>query len=370
MKTIAILCGRYLPGFKDGGPVRTLINICECLGDEYNFKIITNDRDHGDTKPYPNISYTQPNRVGKADVWYLPPKGFTFRKIKELTKDVDLIYCFGPYDDYAYKAMILKRFRKLKQPLVVASMGSFSDGAIKIKNIKKKLFLNLCKIFGLFSNIVWSVTSDLEQNDVKKYIGKKADCCIAEDLPRNLPEIQAKKPSNILRIIFLSRICEKKNLLYAIKVLQKCSREVVFDIYGTLEDEDYWETCKKEMALLPVHIHWQYKGVVDTHNVINVFSEYDVFLFPTRGENYGHVIFESMAGGCIPIISDQTPWLDLETKDCGFVFPLKDADRFSRIIEMLTEEKCIRKSKNARAYAKKKYIESVRDTGYRKVFDL
>ena len=39
-----------------------------------------------------------------------------------------------------------------------------------------------------------------------------------------------------------------------------------------------------------------------------IFSEYDVFLFPTMAENYGHVIFEAMAGGCVPIISDRTPW--------------------------------------------------------------
>ena len=49
MRTIAILCGRYLPGYKDGGPLRTIGNICDCLGTEYRFKIITNDRDHGDT---------------------------------------------------------------------------------------------------------------------------------------------------------------------------------------------------------------------------------------------------------------------------------------------------------------------------------
>ena len=29
-------------------------------------------------------------------------------------------------------------------------------------------------------------------------------------------------------------------------------------------------------------------------------------------KNYGHVIFEALAGGCIPIISDQTPWNDIE----------------------------------------------------------
>ena len=120
MRTIAILCGRYLPGYKDGGPLRTLVNICDCLGKDYRLKIITNDRDHGDTTPYPNIEYDQPNFVGNAEVWYLKPGGFTFSSIQSLTADADLIYCLGPYDDYAYKAMLLKRFGKLNKPLQIS----------------------------------------------------------------------------------------------------------------------------------------------------------------------------------------------------------------------------------------------------------
>lgn len=48
MKNILILMGRYLPGYKDGGPVRTIVNLVDILGNEYNFNIMTSDRDHGD----------------------------------------------------------------------------------------------------------------------------------------------------------------------------------------------------------------------------------------------------------------------------------------------------------------------------------
>ena len=41
MKKILILAGHYLPGHKDGGPLRTLINITEALSDEYEFYIST-----------------------------------------------------------------------------------------------------------------------------------------------------------------------------------------------------------------------------------------------------------------------------------------------------------------------------------------
>ena len=55
-------------------------------------------------------------------------------------KKVDVVYCCGPYNNYAIKVMILKRLELFKQKLFVASMGSFSRGALSLKNKKKKGF--------------------------------------------------------------------------------------------------------------------------------------------------------------------------------------------------------------------------------------
>ena len=373
MRTIAILCGRYLPGYKDGGPLRTIVNICDCLGDEYRLKVITNDRDHEDTQAYPNIVYNHPNQVRNAEVWYLKPGGFTFSAIRDLTKDADVIYCCGPYDDYAYKTMLLKRFGKVRQPLVIASMGTFSKGAIAIKSWKKKLFFGVCKFFGLFKKVVWSATSEREKQDIQRYIGENATCYIAEDLPRKIDSSLCKEKGEVLRGVFLSRICEMKNLLYAIEVLKEIQSQVVFDVYGIVENVAYWERCQKVLRELPSNVTWEYKGEAAPEKVVEIFSGYDFFLFPTLGENYGHVIYESLAGGCIPIISDQTPWLDLEEKQAGYVLPLENKKAFTDVVhglcvmprETLETWQC-----KANQYAVDKYQHSIENTGYRIVFEL
>ncbi len=371
MKTITILTGRYLPGYKDGGPVRTLINLTDCLGKEYRFKIITNDRDHGDKEPYKNIKYNEPNQIGNAEVWYVKPNGFTLSLIYKVTADADLIYICGPYDDYAYKTLILKRLRMIKKPIVVASMGSFSTGAFQIRVKKKQIFMRICKILGLFKSITWSVTSNLEEIDVKRMVNKKANCMIAEDLPRRVPELVEENYSGDIRIIFLSRISEKKNLLYAIEILKEVTSNIIFDIYGPIEEIGYWEKCQKKLNELPYNIKWSYKGMADSKKIIEVFSQYDVFFFPTRGENFGHVIFEALAGGCIPIISDQTPWNDLEEKKCGRVIPLSNPEEFRKTIDEIAKiprEELRFLQYKANDYAKEKYTMSVKYTGYRKIF--
>ena len=373
MKTIAVLCGRYLPGYKDGGPVRTLINLTDCFGERYRFKVITNDRDHGDTEPYPNIKYDAPNYVRNAEVWYLQPGGFSKNAILKSVADADLIYVFGPFNDYAYKTMWLKKIGKIRQPVYVASMGSFSHGAFQIKNKKKQLFIKACKLFGIFKKIIWSVTSNIEKEDVQRTIGQNANCIIAEDLPRKVDHLEFKcKESDRLKVIFLSRICKKKNLSFALEILKKVQCKVDFDIFGNIEDKAYWDKCKKIINDLPDNVNTNYVGIADSNKVIELFSNYDVFLFPTLGENYGHVIFEALAGGCIPIISDQTPWNDLETNNCGIAIPLTQEELFVKGIEKIADLKkndLIEMKQCANQYAQNKYRQSVANSGYKKIFD-
>ena len=365
--------GRYLPGHKDGGPLRTIINVTDALGDEYEFYIACLDRDHGDEKPYPNIKLGEWNTIGKAKVWYVPPHGFTKKLILELSKKVDLIYTCGFYDDYGYKTLLLKKTGKLKEkPVVVASMGSFSKGALAQKALKKKLFISLLKIFGLFKNITWSVTSELEANDLKRVISKKAKYIIAEDLPRsNVPGI-GNRDLNEKSIVFLSRICPKKNLLGAIRAVSGLKIEAKFDIYGPKEDVDYWNICEVELNKLPNNINWQYKGDVPSEEVQCVLQKYNVFLFPTLGENYGHVIFEALSVGCVPIISDQTPWNVIQEKPAGYILPLsEDMYDYTETLSNYFFEPLEKKellAENAIHIAMSK-VESVKeDTGYRKIF--
>lgn len=150
MKKVLILMGRYLPGYKDGGPVRTIKNLTDIFGKEYDIRIMCKDRDHGDLQQYPNISVDTYNKVGNANVYYVKNEKFKFKNMLNEIKKVDIVYCCGSYNDYAIKAMVLKRLGFFKMPLVIASMGSFSKGALSIKSKKKMIFLNIMKKLGFF----------------------------------------------------------------------------------------------------------------------------------------------------------------------------------------------------------------------------
>lgn len=318
MRKILIIMGRYLPGYKDGGPVRSIKNLIDRLGEEYDFHILTADRDHGDEKPYPDIKVREWNNVGNAKVFYVEPGGFDAETVLSCANGMDLVYMCGCFNDYARMTLRLKKKGQIKCKVVIAAMGLFSKGAFRIKYPKKKTYTTLLKWLGYFEDVEWSATDETEAVDIRRQIGKNAVCHLAEDLPRKPENVEHKAVSGegSLRVIFLSRISRKKNLLSAVKILQRVTEgNIIFDIYGNKEDLYYWKECEEELEKLPENIVWSYKGIADAERVVEIFSQYDVFLFPTMAENYGHVIFEAMAGGCVPVISDRTPWNNEKARD-------------------------------------------------------
>ncbi len=363
--------GRYLPGHKDGGPLRTLINLTEALGDEYEFYIACYDRDHGDLEPYRNINTNDWNKVGKANVWYVQPNGFTKEMILRLLEDKDLIYLTSFYAEYGYKTLLLNKFKKILCPVVIASMGVFSKEALAQKSLKKKVFIRGCKILRLFKDVTWSVTSTLEAEDVKRVIGKKCKYIIAEDLPRTKVPGRIKKQATVLKVCFLSRICEHKGLDILIDALSRIEEyDIEFSVFGPVQEQNYWMYCQKKLEQL--EITWQYQGDVPSENVQKVLSTQDVLILPTKSENYGHVIFEALSVGCIPIISDRTPWNIVQTRGAGYVVS-RTIESFERaLLEYinLSDKEKNKMIEQAIKLAEDKIEQSKANTGYHEIFEL
>lgn len=375
MKKILIITGRYLPGYKDGGPVRSMKNLTDYLGDEYAFHILASDRDHDDTEPYPNIKIKDWNQVGKAKVYYVPPKGFKFGLIKKLAEQMDLIYVCGCFDSYAIKTLILTRFRKIRKPVVIAAMGLFSPLEFRLKYTKKKLFTMTFNLMGMFKYVYWSATSEREVYEIQEQVKtKKERFFVAEDLPRIVEDYLElkKKKVGTLEIVWISRIASKKNLIGAIEILKRVHGKVNFTIYGSIYDEIYWQKCKSALNKLPHNIQWEYKGEVESEKVIETLRNYHVFLFPTLGENYGHVIQEALAAGCSCILSDQTPWQDLEQYEVGYICRLGDIKKFVEAVEKyisMDEKEMNAAALRALQYAIQNSNKKALRTGYRQLFD-
>ncbi len=344
---ILVFVGYYLPGYKAGGPLRTIANMVEHLGQDFDFWIVTRDRDQGDIDSYVNVPIGRWVSLGKAHVYYCHSQQHTisgFAKIINKTPH-DVLYLNSFFDPlYTLKPLLARFLGKLpNKPLLLAPRGEFSKGAIKLKQLKKKIYIRLSRLLGMYNGILWHASSEHEAEDIQRMFPHLKDTIlIALDLPAkivaissevNLHHLSGMNDDSVLRIIFLSRISPKKNLDFALKILGKVSCNVIFDIYGPLEDITYWEKCLTMIQALRHNIKTEYRGVVLPDDIGATFASYDLFLFPTHGENYGHVIAEALTVGTSVLLSDQTPWRNLRREQLGWDLSLEYINEFVSVIE-------------------------------------
>lgn len=340
---VLILASYYLPGFRAGGPIRSIANMVEHLHDDFSFKIITGDRDLSSENSFDNLPINQWCNVGLAQVYYCSPERQTVANFSKIINDIrfDVLYINSFFSsNFSIKPLIAIYFKLIDaKAIILAPRGEFSKGALRLKSFKKKWFISFSKLLGLYQDVAWHASSQFEMEDIIKNISAVPDqIFIAPNLSLAVKKIdfneEKEQTNSILRIVFLSRISPMKNLDFALEVLAAVKENVIFDIYGPAEDKNYWQECQKIIARLPKNISVKFYGAVKPEEVRDTFSKYDLFFFPTRGENFGHVIAESLVVGTPVLISDQTPWKNMEADQLGWEVALQlGKSEFAEIIE-------------------------------------
>lgn len=344
---ILIFCDYYLPGYKSGGGMRTIVNMIDRLHDRYDFWIVTRDHDGKlDRKSYTSVKINEWNEIKKAKVFYLSKNNIKLAKIRELVLQVqpDSIYT-NSY--FATLTIYLLKLRKLKlipnYRVIIAPCGELSEGALQIKSPKKKIFINLAKVTGLYQDVIWKASSGLEKNEIEKIKSNSDEIFIAPDMPPKeifsayRQELKLIKKTGEAKMIFLSRFMRKKNFKWLLENLCNIKGNLVIDVFGPLEDEIYWDECRKIIENLPENIKIQAKGSIPHEKVVETLFQYHFFILPTLGENFGHIFLEAMAAGCPLIISDRTPWNDLEKKKIGWEIPLEKPEEWINVINRAIE---------------------------------
>lgn len=339
-KKILILNGQYAPGYKGGGPIQSCINLVENLYTQFDFYVLCADRDYRGNSAYSNIIINDWNQVGHAKVFYASPSMQTFVGFRKIIQSMnfDILYLNGFFSPiFTIKPLIIRRLGMLNNIQVILTPRGDFTGGCENKKIKKYTYIYMTKLLGMYRKLVWHTTSELEDSDIKK-IYPNAQSFIVPNLPApfELKPLTIKKNKGELRLVFLSRIFPKKNLKYALEVLGDIKEgEIIFDIYGPMEDPLYWNECEKIICNLPSSIEVSYKGEVEHNLIPGIFQNYHAFFFPTLGENYGHVIVEAMMNNCLCILSKGvTPWDDYIDL-LGLGDHLSNREQFSSILSRL-----------------------------------
>lgn len=336
---IMLFCDWYEPGFKAGGPIRSCVNFVQQMNAEFELYVFTSDRDFGQTEPYPGIQLNNWNQSREnVKIYYCSPAKLNWEHIGQQIKSVkpNFIYLNSMYSRFftLYPLLRQKFLGGSGCKLILAPRGMLKQSAIDYKKNKKKIFLNLFKALGLHKNISFHATDQEELNQITKIFGTKAKGMMIPNFPAGLPAYGGTFPKETgeLKMIFVGRLHPIKNLDLLLEHLSKVKGKVRLSVVGSEEDAEYVEKCRNIAGKLPENVAVDFLGAIPNQQLPGLLSQHHIFALLTRGENFGHAIFEALSQGKPVLISDQTPWRCLEANKAGWDLPLTSL-RFSEKIQ-------------------------------------
>lgn len=326
---VLMTCGYFEPGFRAGGPIRSVARIIDTTPNNVDLTVLTSDRDVGATEPYAGLSGRYALRAN-AKIYYLNVRKLHhwLRFLKDCRESpIDLLYVNSLWMPYFSVIPILAARLNLihVNQVLVAPRGELSPGALTLKASKKKAMLKVWVPLLRQMGATWHASTAMEEADIKS-VSPNAEIEVVEDqtnlTDETLPVGQFH--DGPARMVFISRISPKKNLDLALRAFVGLREPAELDIFGPIEDVEYWSACQKIASSAPPHLRIRYCGELKPSEVRPTFSRYDSFIFPTKGENFGHVIAESLSASCPVICSDQTPWTDVLRSGGGAVVATTD----------------------------------------------
>ncbi|MFM7728751.1 MAG: hypothetical protein ACKO7B_18780, partial [Flavobacteriales bacterium] len=228
-KKILVFADWFLPGYKAGGPIRSVANLVHTL--EFDFRIVTRITDHQSNEPYSGITpgiWT--SHRTNVEVCYMFERDVNDAFLEKIfgEQPYDYIYfnsLFSPV--FALRPLRMARKKGLASRCVLAPRGMLKPGALSVKATKKRIFLLTAQLFGLFKGIRWHATNEEEANEIKTHFGDACNVVVAPNLATvvDTTPLVATKTAGELRLICIARISSEKGIREALQFLKAAKLE-------------------------------------------------------------------------------------------------------------------------------------------------
>jgi glycosyltransferase involved in cell wall biosynthesis len=245
--------------------------------------------------------------------------------------------------DYRFTILplLISRMISRKTYVVLAPRGEFSVGALALKWRKKRVFITAFRMLGLHKTVTWHASTSQEKADIERIFGTGARSHVAINLRTDLSVSEEEQyhdrrsgtDPHYCSLVFFSRIVPVKNVATVIRAMSLVEGKAHLSIAGPIEDVVYWNECLELIDNIGDPEIINYVGSIPADEAINFLSRFDLFVFPTLGENFGHVVFESLAAGTPVIVGNDTPWRQIETVGAGWICDPASPEAVAELIE-------------------------------------
>lgn len=310
--SVLVLTPQFPPAYLGGGPARTMEGMVRQCADPERIAVVTSDTDHGQSErmDVPSEAWT---RHEGAQVWYgdVRSTGGLVRALRAGRRlRPDFVYLNSMFHSrLAILPLLLHKLGFWRgAQVVLAPRGEADAGALAIKARKKRAFLRAARVVRLHQDVWWHASSPLEAANIRA-LGIVPDRILIKENETLLPESavrQARPSAGPAPLVYVGRVSPKKRLEVLLRALSAVEGSFVLRVVGSCDDPAYEEGLRAMAAPLGDKVQWL--GPAGREDVFGLLDQSVAACFPTAGENFGHVIAESLSRSCPVFVEDVTPW--------------------------------------------------------------
>lgn len=305
----------------EGGVPESILNLLLNLNrvnSDFQLKILT--------------QFTEDNILEDSEL--SPVTCHLFQNTTELLSDLNkiksknkiIIHDHGLWNPFNHQ--IATWANKNKVTRIITPHGLLEPWAMEYKSWKKKLAWRIYQKRDLQTTQGIHATATSEAHNLKKYKGEVPVYNIPWGI--DLPPIMEKQKVDKKRILFLSRIQEKKGLRNLILAWSKINNPEWEIIIAGPNENNHQQELEQFIRKMELDHFFNFVGEVKGDHKDKLYRSADIFILPTFSENFGLVIGEALSYG-IPVITTKgAPWELIEKYNAGYwidigVEPLTEA---------------------------------------------
>lgn len=370
---IRIIVPTYFPATAYGGPTFSIHNTAQALArDGIDIAVSTTDADRPGRLKVPTdtaVAFEERYQVRYYREEITDRFSWDFvRNIGADVKAADIVHLQDVFSSYALLA--LWHASRHDKPVVLSPRGVFSDWALAAgrSNIKKFWISMLFKpLLKRVRQRVWHATSDQEAGDIQQsfsgaeleVIPNGVDLAVfnsvtpltrGEWLARFAPNF-AKRFGEPVLLISMGRVHPVKGFDIALGSLSELVAAGVNCVLAIAGKDDGAKAELEQLATqLGVKDRLVFAGEVLDQIKLQFLAGGDIFLFPSRSENFGLACLEALASGTPVVASRETPWAEVEEYRAG-KWVKNDVEGIAKGVQAILDDKTTDYAANARKLA-------------------
>jgi glycosyltransferase involved in cell wall biosynthesis len=300
------ICAAYKPAYIYGGPTMSVSMLSEQLVKAGVYTEVYTTTANGKTElPVPansslNVDGVTVNyfkRITKDHSHFSPS---LLKRLWKDAPDFDIIHIHAWWNLVSVFSCLIALMRNV--PVLVSPRGTLSPYSFKNRNKRIKLLIHHLVSRPLLKRCSFHVTSNREEEAIFSVVTPKS----ITNLPNfvKLPVqkvVNRMEPSSYFKLLFFSRIEEKKGLDILINALPYLAIPYKLTIAGD-GDINYINTLKELAVKNAVEKNVSWIGF-QNDNKFKLLAENDLLVLSSYDENFGNVIVESLSEGTAVLVS-------------------------------------------------------------------